>query len=126
MGSPVIEDLAGVPRTCTVIERDRKNTSLGHKDCDFLQLDTRAAELGMQSYGRFVFLFAERNFRLCVNRNFNTIFDPVLPEPNRIFGWLNLSNGLHENVIVDMKLPHSPIDVIFGGESCVASQNGFR
>ena len=39
-----------------------------------------------------VFLFAERNFRLCVNRNFDTIFDPVLPEPNRIFGLLNLSN----------------------------------
>ena len=38
-----------------------------------------------------VFLFAERNFRLCVNRNFDTIFDPVLPEPNRIFGLLNLS-----------------------------------
>ena len=37
-------------------------------------------------------LFAERNFRLCVNRNFDTIFDPVLPEPNRIFGLLNLSN----------------------------------
>ena len=56
MGSPVIEDLAeGVPRTCTVIERDIKNTSLGHKDCDFLQLDTRAAELGMQSYGRSYF-----------------------------------------------------------------------
>ena len=44
----------------------------------------------MQSYA--VFLFAERNFRLCVNRNFDTIFDPVLPEPNRIFGLLNLSN----------------------------------
>ena len=39
-----------------------------------------------------VFLFAERNFRLCVNRNFDTIFDPVLPEPNRIFGLLHLSN----------------------------------
>ena len=38
-----------------------------------------------------VFLFAESNFRLCVNRNFNTIFDPDLPEPNRIFGLLNLS-----------------------------------
>ena len=39
-----------------------------------------------------VFLFAERIFRLCVNRNFDTIFDPDLPEPNRIFGLLNLSN----------------------------------
>ena len=29
-----------------------KNTSLEHKDRDFLQLDTRAAALGMQSYGR--------------------------------------------------------------------------
>ena len=55
-GSPVIEDLAeGVPRTCTVIERDIKNSSLGHKDCDFLQLDTRAAELGMESFGRSYF-----------------------------------------------------------------------
>ena len=36
-------------------------------------------------------MFAERNFRLCFNRNFDTIFDPVLPEPNRIFGLLNLS-----------------------------------
>ena len=69
-----------------------KNTSLGHKDRDFLQLDTRAAALGnvgMQS--SIVFLFAERNFRLCVNRNSDTIYDPVLPEPNRIFGLLNLS-----------------------------------
>ena len=38
-----------------------------------------------------VFLIAERNFRLCVNRNFDTIFDPDLSEPNRIFGLLNLS-----------------------------------
>ena len=30
-------------------------------------------------------------FRLCVNRNFNTFFDADLPEPNRIFGLLNLS-----------------------------------
>ena len=65
-----------------------KNTSMEHKDRDFQQPDTRAAALGMQSY---IFLFAERNFWLCVNRNFDTIFDPVLPEPNRIFGLLNLS-----------------------------------
>ena len=39
-----------------------------------------------------IFLFAERNFRLCVNRNIDTIFDPVLPEPSLIFGLLNLSN----------------------------------
>ena len=39
-----------------------------------------------------VFLFAERNFRLCVNRNFDTISDPVLPELNRIFSVLNLSD----------------------------------
>ena len=71
-----------------------KNTSLGHKDRDFLQLDTRAAALGMHAIvWSIVFLFAERNFRLCVNRNFDTIFDPVLPEPNRIFGLLNLSNS---------------------------------
>ena len=68
-----------------------KNTSFERKDRDFLQQDTRAAALGRQSYGRSYFLFAERNFRLCVNRNFDTISDPVLPEPNRIFGLLNLS-----------------------------------
>ena len=67
-----------------------KNTSLGHKDGDFLQLDTRAA-LGMQSYGRSYFCLLNVSFG-CVNRNFDTIFDPVLPEPNRIFGLLNLSN----------------------------------
>ena len=38
-----------------------------------------------------VILFAERNFWLCVNRSFDTIFDPDLSEPNRIFGSLNLS-----------------------------------
>ena len=49
MGSPMIEDLAeGVPRDLHSLT---KNTSLGHKDDDFLQLDTRAAALGMQSYG---------------------------------------------------------------------------
>ena len=32
-----------------------KNTSLEHKDRDFLQLDTRTAALGMQSYGRSYF-----------------------------------------------------------------------
>ena len=69
-----------------------KNTSSDHKDHDFLPLDTRAAALGMQSYGRSYFLFAERSFRLCVNRKIDAIFDPILPEPNRIFSLLNLSN----------------------------------
>ena len=56
MESPVIEDLAeGVSGTYTVIERVIKNTSLGQNHYDFLQLDTRAAELGMQSYGRSYF-----------------------------------------------------------------------
>ena len=51
-----------------------------------------------------VFLFAERNFRLCVNRNFDTIFDPVLPEPNRIFGLLNLSiNRIDTNGFAEWK-----------------------
>ena len=44
------------------------------------------------------FLFAERNFRLCVYRNFDLIFDPVLPEPNRIFGLLNLSISTNTTV----------------------------
>ena len=82
------ENLAeGVPRF-------GKEHSLGHPRTTifYIQLDTRAAVLGMEFFvWLIVFRFAERNFRLCVNRNFDTIFDPVLPEPNRIFGLLNLS-----------------------------------
>ena len=70
-----------------------KNTSLGHKDHDFLQHRHQSSSAGHAIVWSIVFLFAERNFRLCVNRNFDTIFDPVLPEPNRIFGLLNLSNN---------------------------------
>ena len=74
MGSPVIEDLAeGVPG----LAQFDKEHSLG--------------SAGHAIVWSIVFLFAERNFRLCVNRNFDTIFDPVLPEPNRIFDLLNLS-----------------------------------
>ena len=88
MGSLVIEDLAeGVPRTCTVSQRTFFGTP---EDRDFLQLDTRAAALGIQLYGRSYFCLLNVIFG-CVNRNFDTIFDPVLPEPNRIFGLLNLS-----------------------------------
>ena len=51
----------------------------------------QSSSVGHAIVWSIVFLFAERYFRLCVNRNFDTIFDPVLPEPNRIFGLLNLS-----------------------------------
>ena len=69
-------------RSPPVLHSLTKNTSLGHKDRDFLQLDTmpmdpRAAALSM--LWSIAFLFAERNFRLSVNRNFDTIFDTDLP-----------------------------------------------
>ena len=93
MGSPVIEDLAEwVPRTCTVWQRTFFGTP---EDRDFLQLDHQSSSAGHAIVWSIVFLFDERNFRLCVNRNFDTIFDPVLPEPNRIFGLLNLSINTH-------------------------------
>ena len=67
-----------------------KNTSLQHyTDRDFLHVLLEQRRWAI--VWTIVFLFAERNFRLCVNRNFDAIFGPVLPEPNRIFGLLNLS-----------------------------------
>ena len=80
-------------RSPPVLHSLTKNTSFGHKHRDFLQLDTmdtRAAALGMQSYGRSYFCLLNGIFG-CVKRNFDTIFDPDLPKPNRIFGLLNLS-----------------------------------
>ena len=71
-----------VPRTCTVIEREIKNTSLGHKDCDFLQQDTRAAELGMQSYGRSYFCLLNVIFG-CVSTEISIQFS-TRSFPNRI------------------------------------------
>ena len=46
MPTSVIGGLRGSTATSDLI----KNTSLGHNHNDFLQLDTRAAELGMQSF----------------------------------------------------------------------------
>ena len=84
MGSSVIEDLAeGVPRTCTVCQRTLLRYSAARH---------QSSTAGQAIVWSIVFLFAERNFRLCVDRNFETIFDPDLSEPNRIFGLLNLSN----------------------------------
>ena len=88
MGSPVIKDLAeGVPRTCTVWQEHFFGTPRPR----FPTARHQSSSAGHAIIWSIVFLFAERNFRLCVNRNFGTIFDPVLPEPNRIFGLLNLS-----------------------------------
>ena len=94
MGSPVIEYLAErVPRTCTVSQR----TLLwpGTQGPRFSTAGHQSSSAGHAIAWSIVFLFVERNFRLCVNRNIGTIFDRVLPEPNRIFGLLNLSNTLH-------------------------------
>ena len=91
MGSPADRELGR--RSPPDLHSLTKNTPLGHNDRDFLQQDTRAAALGMQSYGRSYFCLLNVIFG-CVNRNFGTNFDPVLPEPNRIFGLLNLSNKL--------------------------------
>ena len=78
MRSPMIEDL-----TCTVSQR----TPLWETDRDLLLPEQQRWAI----VWTIVFLFAERNFRLRVNRNIDRIFGPVLPEPNRIFGLLNLS-----------------------------------
>ena len=43
-----------------------------------------------------------------MNRNFGTIFDPVLPEPNRIYGLLNLSNNYLCTFRVTLTFTHLP------------------
>ena len=68
-----------------------KNTSLEHIGPRLSTARHQSSSAGHTIVWSIVFLFAERNFRLCVNRNFDTIFDPVLAEPNQIFGLLNLS-----------------------------------
>ena len=55
----------------------------------------------MQSYGGSYVCLLNVIFG-CVNRNFDTIFDPVLPEPNRIFGLLNLSNEFPARSIAEV------------------------
>ena len=88
MGSPVIEDLAkGVPRLAQ-FDKEHFFGTQGPRFCTARHQSSSAWHAIVWS---IVFLFAERNIRLCVNRNFDTSFDPVLPEPNRIFGLLNLS-----------------------------------
>ena len=59
-----------------------KNTSLGHKDRDFLQLDTRAAALGMQSYGRSYFCLLNVSFG-CASTEISIQFS-TRSFPNRI------------------------------------------
>ena len=82
MGSPVIEDLAeGVHRTCTVWQRTLLwDTSL--KGPRFLQLGTRAAALGMQSYGRLYFCLLNVIFG-CVSTEISIQFS-TRSFPNRI------------------------------------------
>ena len=80
MGSPVIEDLAeGVPRTCTVWQRTFFGTP---EDRDFLQLDTRAAALGMQSHDRSYFCLLNVIFS-CVSTEISIQFS-TRSFPNRI------------------------------------------
>ena len=86
VGDGITSDRGLASRSPPDLHSLTKNTSLGHKDRDFYSWSTSTGHVWT-----IVFLFAE-HFRLCVNRNFDTIFDPVLPEPNRIFGFLNLSN----------------------------------
>ena len=59
-----------------------KNTSLGHKDRDILQLDTRAAALRMQSYGRSYFCLLNVIFG-CVSTEISIQFS-TRSFPNRI------------------------------------------
>ena len=77
MGSPVIEDLAeGVPG----LAQFDKEHFFGTQAPGFSRHQSSSAgHAGHAIVWSIVFLFAERNFRLCVNRNFDTIFDPVLP-----------------------------------------------
>ena len=66
---------------------------LGHKDRDFLQLDTRAAALGMQSYGRSYFCFLNVIFG-CVSTEISIQFSTgSFPNRIEIFGLLNLSSS---------------------------------
>ena len=88
MGSPVIEDFA--ERVPGLAQFDKEHF-FGTQGQRFSTARHQSSSAGHAIVWSIVFLFAERNFRLCANRNFDTIFDPVLPEPNRIFGLLNLS-----------------------------------
>ena len=61
-----------------------KNTSLGHKDRDILQPDTRAVALGMQSYRRSYFCLLNVIFG-CVSTEISIQFLTwIFPNPNRI------------------------------------------
>ena len=101
VGSPVIEDLAeGVPGLAPLDMYKEHFFGTGHKDRDFLKLDTRAAcsSAGHAIVWKIVFLFAERNFRLCVNRNFDTIFDPVMRSSGE------LTTSVHSRIRIYLSL----------------------
>ena len=87
MGSraPVIEDFAGVGLSPGLAQFDKEHF-FGRQGPRFSTASHQTSSVGHAILWSIVFLFAERNFRLCANRNFDKIFDPVLPEPNRIFG----------------------------------------
>ena len=89
MGSSVIEDLAEGAPGPVQFDKEHFFETQGPR---FSTARHQSSSAGHPIVWSNIFLFAERNFRLCVNRNFDTIFDPVRPEPNRIFGLLNLSN----------------------------------
>ena len=94
MGSraPVIEDFAEGVGLSPGLAQFAKEHFFGTQGPRFSTASHQTSSAGHTILWSIVFLFAGRNFRLCANRNFDKIFDPVLPEPNRIFGLLNLSN----------------------------------
>ena len=81
----------GSPPSCTVRQRTLLCQTLGHRPRFSSYCKSSGALQPYAIVWTVAFVFAEHNFRLRVNRIFNTIFDPLLSEPNRIFGLLNLS-----------------------------------
>ena len=81
---------------------DREHFFLGGTDRDLLLLEQRRWAM----VWTIAFRFAERDFRLRVNRNFDTIFDSVFPQPYRTFGLLNLSLKL---LALFVQLPFSSL-----------------
>ena len=85
------EQLAkGVPRVAQFDKEHFFETQTAIISSYLLPEQRRSMDMCNRMDGR-IFLFAEHNFRLHVNRIFHSIFDPILSEPNRIFGLLNLS-----------------------------------
>ena len=120
MGSPVIEDPKTWQKESPGLAQFDKEHFFGTQGPRFSTAWHQSSSTGHAIVWSIVFLFAERNFRLCVNRNFDTIFDPVLPEPNRIFGLLNLSN---KKVKFDgARCPFSTFLRLQGDHHCACAQ----